>query len=76
VTPHNRFHITHNNGIDWQCRCVPVPPQMDDPTPTVCPTCRGSGHGYALSPGPRCEGPPACRTCGGCGMVVEEVDDV
>jgi DnaJ-class molecular chaperone len=50
----------------------PIP----DPAPTVCPACRGSGVGYALAPGPRCEGPPACRTCGGCGMVVEEVDDV
>ncbi len=34
------------------------------------------GYGFALAPGPRCEGPPTCRTCGGCGMVVEEVDDV
>lgn len=50
----------------------PIP----EPAPTVCPTCRGSGYGYALAPGPRCEGPPACRTCGGRGMVVEEVDDV
>ena len=48
----------------------PVP----DPAPRVCPTCRGSGYGYALCPGPRCEGPLPCWTCGGCGMVVE-VDD-
>ena len=56
--------------MDTDAQPIPDP----YPAPTVCPTCRGSGYGYALAPGPRCEGPPACRTCGGCGMVVE-VDD-
>lgn len=48
---------------------------IPDAAPRVCSTCRGSGYGYSLNPGPRCEGPPTCSTCGGCGMVVEEVDD-
>lgn len=51
------------------------PKPIPEPAPTVCPTCRGSGLGYALAPGPRCDGPPPCRTCGGGGLV-EGDDDV